>query len=158
MPPPDEDAFRARREAGIEHSCPFERALLARCSSCALARSLLVAEREALGCGSRDASERCHAYRDALRSAARFALRIDTPPPWPFSREIRLQCGGLLGLRDALVEDEGGDAEAAAAEPVGDADALMRHALQRYGTLEALPFSRIIRAVMRHEPRRRVPR
>ena len=30
MPPPDEDAFRQRRQAALGHPCPFERALLAR--------------------------------------------------------------------------------------------------------------------------------
>ena len=93
MPPPDEDAFRRRREAAIGHACPFERALLARCAACGLARSVLLAEREAIGCQSQAASERCHAYHDELRAASRFALRADASAPWPFSKEIRLQCG-----------------------------------------------------------------
>ncbi len=159
MPPPDEEAFRRRRDAELGVACPFERALLARCAACSLARSVLLAEREAIGCISRPASERCGRYRDALRQAARFALRADPSAPWPFSKEIRLQCGGLIGLRDALAEDDGGRAVAATEPaPVSDADALLQRALQRHGSLDALPFSRIMRAVTRHEPRRRVPR
>jgi len=157
MPPPDEDAFRRRRDAAIGHACPFERALLARCAACGLAQSMLLAEREAIGCQSQAASERCHAYHDELRAASRFALRADASAPWPFSKEIRLQCGGLIGLRQALDEADGaGSADPAA--PVEDADALLQRALQRWGSLEALPYSRVIRAVIRHEPRRRAPR
>lgn len=157
MPPPDEDAFRRQRDAALGHACPFERALLARCAACGLARSVLLAEREAIGCQSQAASERCHAYHDALRTASRFALRADASAPWPFSKEIRLQCGGLIGLRQALDEADGaGSADPAA--PVEDADALLQRALARWGSLEALPYSRVIRAVIRHEPRRRAPR
>ncbi|MBX3614531.1 MAG: hypothetical protein KF786_13260 [Burkholderiaceae bacterium] len=157
MPPPDEDAFRRQRDAALGHACPFERALLARCAACGLARSVLLAEREAIGCQSQAASERCHAYHDALRTASRFALRADASAPWPFSKEIRLQCGGLIGLRQALDEADGaGSADPAA--PVDDADAVLQRALQRWGGLEALPYSRVIRAVIRHEPRRRAPR
>jgi hypothetical protein len=170
MPPPDEDAFRRQREAALGHACPFERALLARCAACGLARSVLLAEREAIGCQSQAASERCRAYHDELRTASRFALRADASAPWPFSKEIRLQCGGLIGLRQAL-DDAGGNADgegdggedsaAGSAEPdapVDDADALLQRALARWGSLEALPYSRVIRAVIRHQPRRRAPR
>lgn len=157
MPPPDEDAFRRRREAALGHACPFERALLARCAGCSQACSVLLAEREAFGCASSTASQRCHAYHRELRTAARFALRIEAAGPWPFSKEIRLQCGGLLGLQQALDEHDGIAAGAQPA-PVADADALLARALQRYGTLRELPYSQIMRAVIHHEPRRRAPR
>lgn len=154
MPPPDEDAFRLRRQAALDHPCPFERALLARCAACSRARTVLLAEREAIGCDAQAASERCHDFRDRLRAASRFALRADPSAPWPFSKEIRLQCGGLIGLREALDAGEALDDGAA----VTDADALIQRALQRFRDLDTLPWSRIIRAVIRHEPRRRAPR
>lgn len=157
MPPPDEDAFRQRREAALGNACPFERALLARCAACSRARTVLLAEREAFGCASTIASRRCHAYHAELRAAARFALRIDAAGPWPFAKEIRLQCGGLMGLQQALDEDDGLAADTRATQ-VADADALLARASQRYGPLAELPYSRIMRAVIRYEPRRRSPR
>jgi hypothetical protein len=153
MPPPDEDAFRRLSDEATEHGCAFERALLSRCAQCSLARSMLLAERELIGCESASASERCRAYRAQLRGKALFALRIDAAGPWPFGKEIRLQCGGLLGLRRAL--DDGDDDETTGVE---DVDALMREALERYGALDTLPYSRIMRSVIRYEPRRRVRR
>ena len=191
MPPPDEEAFRSRRADLVELACPFERALLSRCAACSRARSTLLAEREVIGCTSASASKRCRAYRSALREKALFALRVDASAPWPFGKEIRLQCGGLIGLREALVEIDGqvGETDGQAGEtdgPVGetygqvgetdaavrgtdapsgptdprveDADTLMRAALARYRTLDALPFSLIMRSVTGYAPRRRVPR
>ena len=177
MPPPDEDAFRLRRQAALDHFCPFERALLARCVACSRARTVLLAEREAIGCDAQTPSERCHDFRERLRTAARFALRADPSKPWPFSQEIRLQCGGLIGLSEALDADADADADAdidadvdadavAAAAvadvvqgpSVADVDALVQRALQRYREFDALPWSRIIRAVTRYVPRRRAPR
>ena len=161
MPPPDEDAFRRLRQTATALACPFERALLSRCAACSLARSTLLAERELIGCGSASASERCCAYRAQLRDKALFALRVDAAGPWPFGKEIRLQCGGLLGLRRALDDDEAettGAPESAAGVRVDDADTLMREALARYGELDALPYSRIMRSVVGYQPRPRARR
>jgi len=156
MPPPDEHEFRRLRQTAVPRPCAFERALLARCAGCSLARPVLLAERESIGCSSAPAGERCRAYRGLLRESARFALRIDAGGPLPFAKEIRLQCGGLIGLDDSLREDAHGGAVPAAAP--ADVDALLREALARYGGLEALPYSRIIRAVIRYEPRPRARR
>ncbi len=164
MPPPDEHEFRRLRQTAVPQPCAFERALLARCAGCSLARPVLLAERESIGCSSAPAGERCRAYRGLLRESARFALRIDAGGPLPFAKEIRLQCGGLIGLDDSLREDvHGGAAPASApasapAAALADVDALLREALARYGGLEALPYSRIIRAVIRYEPRPRARR
>lgn len=185
--PPDEDAFRSLRAELVAFPCPFERALLARCAACARARSTLLAERETIGCASAGASERCRAYRATLREKALFALRVESGSAWPFGKEIRLQCGGLLGLRRALARDEEGtppveerespdeergppDEESTSPDeelgppdegrepPVEDADALLRAALERFGELDALPYSVIMRSVTGYSPRRRVRR
>jgi len=42
----NEGAYKLAREAYIEHSCPFERALLSRCVDCGRSRKLNLAERE----------------------------------------------------------------------------------------------------------------
>lgn len=140
--------------------------------ACRNARTTLLVEREAIDCESAAAAARCAEFRASLRANARFALRVPPDAPWPFGKEIRAQCGGVLGLREALEAaadggaDEaadGGAGEAAgggaghpgARAPAPDVDLLLDRALARYGAIAALPYSEIMRAVVRYEPRPR---
>jgi hypothetical protein len=140
----NEEAYRDARRSVITLACPFERALLSRCVNCGKARRILLAEREAIACTEASACERCAAYHRALHENARFALHMDPDQPWPFGKEIRAQCGGVLGLRTAL--GESGEADVAA---------LLDAALARYGAIERLPYSELMRAVTHYEARRR---
>jgi len=142
----NEDAYREARQTAIDLACPFERALLSRCATCFKSRRLLLAEREAIACTERAANDLCIAFNDALHQNARFALHMDPGQPWPFGKEIRAQCGGILGLRVAL----GGD-------PTVEADVarLTAEASARFASLEQWPYSEIMRAVAHYEPRKR---
>lgn len=142
----NEDAYREARQSAIDLACPFERALLSRCVACFKSRRLLLAEREAITCTEGAANELCVAFHDALHQNARFALHMDPDHPWPFGKEIRAQCGGILGLRAAL----GGDPSVEA-----DVARLTGEASDRYPSLEAWPYSEIMRAVVHFEPRKR---
>lgn len=142
----NEDAYRQARQTAIDLPCPFERALLSRCVACFRARKLLLAEREAIACSDREANGQCKAFHAALHRNARFALHIDPAQPWPFGKEIRAQCGGVLGLREALGHGAGVEADVAA---------LVREGIANYGDVERFPYSAIMRAVVHYEPRRR---
>lgn len=141
----NEDAYRDARESAAAIKCPFERALLSRCSDCSLARRLLLAEREAISCTDGAASAKCGAFYAALREAARFALRVEVGEAWPFGKEIRAQCGGVLGLKAVL--SDGGEST--------DIHGLLADGIARFGSVEQLPYSEIMRGVVRYEPRRR---
>jgi len=142
----NEDAYKLARKAYIEHSCPFERALLSRCVGCARSRKLNLAEREAIACGDPVVRERCLSFYQALHENAQFALKINPDAPWPFGKEIRAQCGGVRGLAEAIdsVSDETTDIAAAV---------LLAH--DRFGGSDAFPYSEIMRAVVHYEPRKR---
>lgn len=142
----NEEAYRQARENAIALPCPFERALLARCASCHKSRTLLLAEREAITCTDEAANVLCKDYHRALHENARFALRMDPRQPWPFGKEIRAQCGGALGLREALGKSE--------TDPP-DLAQLIAEGLTRYGEVAAFPYSLIMRAVVHYEPRKR---
>jgi hypothetical protein len=142
----NEDAYRLARKAYIEHSCPFERALLSRCVACARSRKLNLAEREAIACGDAAVREHCMAFYQALHDNAQFALKINPDAPWPFGKEIRAQCGGARGLAAAM--DGAGDEST-------DVAATVLQALARYGSEDAFPYSEIMRAVVHYEPRKR---
>lgn len=142
----NEDAYKQARDAVIDLACPFERALLSRCVACCKARRLLLAEREAISCSEQSANDLCQAFHAELHANARFALHTDPAQPWPFGKEIRAQCGGVLGLREAL----GGGAEETA-----DVATLVARALERFGDIERFPYSEIMRAVVHYEPRKK---
>lgn len=144
----NESAYKQARDTAIALPCPFERALLSLCASCRKSRKLLLAEREAISCTEQRANTLCHAFHQALHANARFALHMDPNQPWPFGKEIRAQCGGILGLRDLLEqpdEEENG----------ADVSQLVERALNNYGGIEAFPYSEIMRAIVHFEPRKR---
>ncbi len=139
----NEAAYHQARESVIEHPCPFERALLKGCVRCHLTRKRLLAERELMTCTEANASARCQHFLEAIHHNARFALHLDANQPWPFGKEIRAQCGGVLGLIDAL--------EA----PETDIATLLDMALTDGKPPEDLPWSAIMRSVVHYDPRPR---
>ena len=142
----NEDAYKLARKAYIEHSCPFERALLSRCVACSRSRKLNLAEREAIACGDAAVRDHCLTFYRALHDNAQFALKINPDAPWPFGKEIRAQCGGVRGLAAAL----GGVGDDAT-----DIAATVLQANQRFGGSAEFPYSGIMRAVVHFEPRKR---
>lgn len=142
----NEDAYRLARKAYIAHSCPFERALLSRCVTCARSRRLNLAEREAIACGDPAVREHCMAFYQALHENAQFALKINPDAPWPFGKEIRAQCGGVRGLAEAL--DQTGD-------EATDIAVTVLQGRAQYGDHTEFPYSEIMRAVVHYEPRKR---
>ncbi len=142
----NEDAYKQARKAYIEHSCPFERALLSRCVSCARSRKINLAEREAIACGDPAAREHCLAFYQAVHENAQFALKIAPGTPWPFGKEIRAQCGGVRGLAAS---------QGAAGDDTTDVAATVQQALQTAGSVAGFPYSEIMRAVVHYEPRKR---
>jgi len=142
----NEDAYRQARETAIDLPCPFERALLSRCVACFKARKLLLAEREAITCSEREANGHCKAFHGALHHNARFALHMDPNQPWPFGKEIRAQCGGVLGLKESLGHGE---------EILADVAELVMEGMAKFQGVERFPYSEIMRAVVHYEPRKR---
>ena len=145
----NESAFRDARKSINPLPCAFEKALLARCCQCSLAQRMNIAEREAVGCADAAQRETCVALRGQLQRNAAFALKlVQSGEPLPHAREMKIQCGGLMGLRQVL----SGSAEAGEEHGVS---ALVRLALERYLSLDRLPYSEIMRAVAAFEIRRR---
>ncbi|HUY03479.1 MAG TPA: hypothetical protein VMV33_09355 [Rhodocyclaceae bacterium] len=132
---------------GIKRSpCIFERALLASCAACSLVQRHALAEREILACTDPVAQAGCRGFREALRQNSSFALKLThADQRLPHALEMKLQCGGLRGLQQALLGTEG----------TIDAHALLEQALVRYGSLAELPYSRIIQGVAAWSGRKR---
>jgi hypothetical protein len=124
-------------------ACVFTKAILARAASCELAERHAVGERDILECRSPTARINCTTLAALLHERARFALRL--PPPGQVmvhAQALRLQCGGLLGLQQAL------------GAPQPDVHRLVGAAHERCGSLTELPWSSIVQALVAWQPRR----
>lgn len=126
-------------------ACVFSKALLVRDSSCQLGRRVHFAEREMLECSSAAARLDCEHLAVLLREQARSALHLPPPGrPLMHAQALRLQCAGLAALRSSL---------GVAGKDVHGA---VSAAVERHGTLTALPWDAIVSALVSWRPTRRI--
>jgi hypothetical protein len=149
----DQDAFRQTYREVNEVFCVFEKSVLTNECRCRYAERFCIAEREGVHCRSQTAQARCLRWLELLRERARFALHTDEQHRrlLPHGKAIRLQVGGMRGLLAVLAAQDRDDHE----PTIDDVDATLAQAEQRYGTLEQLPFSDIIREVAAYQVRKR---
>ena len=142
----DEAAFRHAKDGINRLPCVFERALLGRHAACELAVRHQIAERETVACAQPVARAVCARMLALLREKSAFALGLTgTQRILPHAMLMKIQCGGLDGLKDLL--------DAGAVAP--DVRRLVRLAQERYANLAELPFSEIVQGVAAWQGRRR---
>lgn len=144
----DENEFREVYRNVNELRCVYEKAALTRRFGCEKLVKMNIAEREAAGCSDIHAQRRCDALQELLRRNAAFALHLThVSGPLPHGKEVKVQCGGLLGLQRTIQEGE--------QSGVANIYALIEQALTLYGDLESLPFGEIVKSVTHYQGRRR---
>lgn len=149
----DETEYRDTYRSFNQRRCVFEKAINARRCTCALAQRFNLADREGVACTDDAGNRRCDTLLALLRRNASFALQMTrVPGPLPHAKEMKVQIGGMLGLQRLLRPD------AAGCENVEDIDGLNRQAMERYGSLEDLPFSDIVKSVVKFRGRQRESR
>jgi hypothetical protein len=142
----DESAFRHAKGEINRLPCVFERALLAKHAVCEYAVRHQIGERETIACAQPPARVLCGELNGLLREKSAFALRLtNTVRILPHAMLMKIQCGGLNGVRDLL------DADAVAP----NVQHLMRLAQERHGELADLPFTEIVKGVSAWKGRRR---
>jgi hypothetical protein len=143
----DQDAFRQTYREVNAVFCAFEKSVLTNECGCRCAERFCIAEREGVHCTSQTGQQRCLRWLELLREQARFALRTEEDRRvLPHGKAIRLQVGGMRGLLKALEISD---------PVIGDVDGSLAEAELRFGALEDVPFSQIMREVVAHQVRRR---
>jgi hypothetical protein len=123
-------------------ACVFGKALLARAAQCELARRRAMAERDLIECSSPEARMDCQTLAQLTRERARFVLKLPrSGAPVLHAQAMRLQCGGLQGLQQALGLQE------------TDVHRLLGLAQERRGSLTELPWDTIVHALVQWRPR-----
>ncbi len=120
--------------------CPFAKTLLAIRARCSLAHKYLIAEREGLQCTQLQAHLRCQTLLQRAGEQAQFTFsRRDPQQPYTHRQQLRLQAA-ILGT---LAREIHADADFSQR----DIHTLLDAALARFGILETLPFTQIIRTL-----------
>ena len=144
----DEHEFKKAYAEVNDRPCVFAKAILRRCAACCRSEKVFIAEREAVACQSPRGHQRCGELVACLRENALFALRLkQIDGPLPHGKEMKVECGGLLGLYSVA---EGEDAE-----HVKDIDALVDDSLKRWHDFKQLPYSQIAQWMAKYQSRRR---
>jgi hypothetical protein len=142
----DETRFHATRQQINPLPCVFEKALLSQAAACEAAQRVALAERDLMACRAPAGRVGCGQLLALLRQNSAFALKLrDTQRVLPHALTMKIQCGGLVGLKDLL--------DPAAHAP--DVLKLVRLAQAEFGTLDRLPFSRIVQGVAHWQMRKR---
>lgn len=146
----DETQYRQTYRAVNEQRCVFEKAINARRCTCSLSQRFNLADREGVSCNSEAGAKRCKQLLESLRKNANFALQMTTVPgPLPHAKEAKVQIGGMLGLQKLL------HPQTAEEEIAHDINGLAEVALQRYHSLDNLPYSDIVKSIVTFEARSR---
>lgn len=144
----DEIEFKKTFKDVNDAPCVFAKAILRRCARCSRSQKLFIAEREAVACKSPGARQVCAEVLEQLRGKAMFALRLPYPEAvLPHGKELKVQCGGMIGLQQALLGEE------EPAEVVEDIHDLLEEALRDYGEVASLPYSEVVKGVTSFKPR-----
>jgi len=146
----EENEYRDTYQGYNTLPCVFERGILVRCIQCELAQRLYIAEREAIACRSSDAHVDCETLIGLLRKNARFVLRqARVDQPLAHAKEVRVQCGGIEGLKQLLKDDQHSELTS------DNIHALVREARDRFDTLQRIPLQEVVKCIANHQSRRR---
>ena len=122
-------------------TCLFEKAVLSRTCGCRYAERNHVGSRPTITCQSSNGHKHCAQVLNFMRKSASFTLGVTyTPSALPHTQATKLQCGGLIGLQNALDK-------VVQNERVADVYGLIQRALKRYGSLQELPEQDIVRSI-----------
>ncbi|MCK5916884.1 MAG: hypothetical protein KAG34_00570 [Cocleimonas sp.] len=146
----DEDQYRKLYHELNPDRCVFEKSINNRRCDCELKRRFLIATREGIACRSKTALAECTLLLNTMRDRSRFALKLVTVTgPVPHNKELRVQAGGLLGLQNMAQPDSKGSGT------VFNIHKTVEATLVEYGSIEAIPFSDIIKDISAYKVRKK---
>ena len=145
----EEDEYKATYHEIAENRCVFEKALTNNQCKCRYSKHFWLADREGYSCHSHEVAANCRNLLAKLRQNSRFLLKLHAVgEQLPHNMEIRVQIGGLRGLRAVLGSDEKDSL-------IGDIRALIEQAQKQYDNMDALPYNEIVQSIASFKTRRR---
>ena len=137
----DEDEYKNAYNRINTLRCVFEKAMCSLHGQCSQGRMFGLADRHGFGCESPLAQQQCSELLNHLRRQTKFVFKLpDIDGPLPHNKEIRVQNGGLVGLRKLL--DDSADAS-----PIEDVSQLVQKVIARYGGVTHIPYATLMQSV-----------
>ena len=152
----DESEYRDTYHDFNQQRCLFEKSILSRKTMCEHAHRFCLADREGVGCKTKSAFMLCKDLLTQLRNNARFALKqTNVDEPLPHAKEIKIQTGGLLGLKSILEGQNLVEEQNEQDQLIENIFALVQQAISQYGDLNTLPYDEIARKIVQFKGRAR---
>ncbi|MEN8205380.1 MAG: hypothetical protein ABFS24_05125 [Pseudomonadota bacterium] len=149
----EEKEYKETYHSINERQCVFEKTINSRRCTCKQSRRFHLADREGIACKSATGNALCIELLNSMRRNARFALHLTSADgPLPHTREIKVQTGGLLGLQGLIYPHRAADTR------IENAIGLIDTAIEKYSSLEKLPYDIIVQAIVKFEGRKKRPR
>ena len=149
----EEGEYKSKYNDLTTVACVFEKALTNHKAKCNLSRHFCLADREGYSCESREDSVKCYELLEKLRKKSIFVLKLhEIKGPLPHNMEIRVQVGGVAGLVKLVSQQAKPDT---AQHVTKDINGVVIKAIDKFGSLENLPYSKIIQSVVQFQGRRR---
>ena len=145
----EENEYRTTYHSINQNRCVFEKAINSRRCACSQAHRFCLADREGVACQTDLASRRCSSFLTILRDKACFALKLSRlDGPLPHTKEMKVQIGGALGLVSLLNNQHNNT------DTVEDIYRLLNEIIERYTSLDDLPFEDIVKHIVNFDARR----
>lgn len=128
--------------------CEMEKALITSTARCRHASSFELGERLGYECRDASCAGLCRSWLQHLRSHSRFlfAGKHQKGQPLTNHQEIRLQCGGVIGLAAIAGEPVN-------PPPVTDISSLLNTITRAYGDIAEIPLQQVVTAIAAFDPR-----
>lgn len=144
----EEDEYKSTYSELASVRCVFEKALTNHQAKCDLSRHFCLADREGYSCEDAEASLKCSKLLEKLREKSIFVLKLrDIDGPLPHNMEIRVQVGGVRGLAKLINVD--------IVDKVDNIHRVLDEVINKFGSLDSLPYSEIIQSIEQFQGRRR---
>lgn len=144
----EEDQYRTAYHSINPLRCVFEKSINSRRCQCSLSQRFCLADREGVRCTVDLAQKRCQTLLETLRNSAIFTLRLTKiDGALPHGKEIKVQNGGLLGLKYLLEAEQQSQAD------ISDIHQLINQAVEKFSSLDNFPYDEIVKQVAKFEGR-----
>jgi hypothetical protein len=149
----EESEYKSTYNALTPVRCVFEKALTSNRAKCSLSGHFCLADREGYACQNRLSSNLCNELLKKLRKNSIFVLKLhEINGPLPHNMELRVQVGGITGLTKLLENESDVHTDQHVTD---DIHGLLNKAMQKFGSLDAVPYSKIIQSVVQFQGRQR---